>query len=298
MLLLLPLLVSTTAEASGDSRDMQSTSVAQFSYKNNVVTARFQNAPLRKVLQLISDSTGVSFQVDKGVDGKITRDIDGLPLDEALLRILQPYNRAFVFDKINGRIQLVSVSILRKGGESWLLAQYDRINASESAKSSTSKPDGLSASTFAGSTATGKSSASHRVMASGKADAAPGTAKGYGRLMQAIGQTQKSISLLQHKMGAERQHFQKQEAILKGQLALANDASKPGIVKQLRTLEAQSIRARQSDVQMLMNEQRNLRQLMALRAVYRSPSQQKLQWIARQNRQHAAVRVQQQRWGR
>ena len=83
----------------------------QLSITDGLVTLHARDAQLRRILEEISEKTGVEFKIGPDVTGSITTSFHKLPIDEALKRMTG--NRGIVFSKQKGkdRYQISKVSI-------------------------------------------------------------------------------------------------------------------------------------------------------------------------------------------
>jgi len=74
----------------------------------NVFSIQGTNEPLRKVLKKISEASGYEIRFNSQLaDEKITFQLNNVNLNEAIARILQPYNYMSIWDDMNGIIILV-----------------------------------------------------------------------------------------------------------------------------------------------------------------------------------------------
>jgi len=266
-------------------------SASGIQYAKGMVSANFHNVPLRLAMQQISAATGLVFHIDKAVHGAVNFKTKRMALDRAMYRIFRPYNNAFVFDDVNGVPGLREVKIFRRGVAGRVLAASTDVIKS-------GKMNGLAVAGF--QYALSMRGGKHAVNASTLSSARraftvnPRSVAGLSRLMRAISQTEHSIVMIHHKMQGEVRAIKTEQVKLQEKMNQPGLQGKQEIIKQMNRLNAQVTRARQNNVQMLMNEQKNLKELLAMRKAYANPDRQKQLVLARQSRQVSISRARQQ----
>ena len=93
--------------------------------EEEVFSIRAANEPLRKVLKKISKASGYEIRFSTQLaDERVSLQFDNLTLDEALARVLQPYNHMSLWDDANHTITLL---IFKKNSPPVTISGINRI---------------------------------------------------------------------------------------------------------------------------------------------------------------------------
>ncbi len=71
------------------------------SYNGNQGTLALtvKDAPLKETLKVIGDAVGISMYISPALDEKLTLSFGPLPLEEAIKRVIHPYNHAIIYEQ-------------------------------------------------------------------------------------------------------------------------------------------------------------------------------------------------------
>ncbi|MDM8552713.1 hypothetical protein QUF72_21710 [Desulfobacterales bacterium HSG2] len=88
------------------------------SFEKEKLTADIKDAPLKKVLQKLSDECGASVYMDESIPEKnVTVKFKGIPVEEAVKRLVVPFNSAVIFSQEQGKktLSVSSIKVFQKG---------------------------------------------------------------------------------------------------------------------------------------------------------------------------------------
>jgi len=83
------------------------------SFQDNRMYASIQDTSLSEILAIIRDKKGIWYRANESIlTSKVTIDIDGLPIENGLMKIFTRFNHAFIYDEFE---TLEGIVLLDKG---------------------------------------------------------------------------------------------------------------------------------------------------------------------------------------
>ncbi len=257
----------------------------------NMISVKLVNIDIADVAKAIAQQGDINVFLDENLKIPLTAKFANMPLELGIKRLLGPISSSFIFVEkkgVDGKsiFKMETVKIFKQGN--MLAANYVNYSAGKTVMGNVS----------------GKSVGAGKSVRGGKGGfGKPGKlgktkARTPGAIRHAIIEAHENLSMLRRKAQMETAHVNERIADLKRQLSDNPPAEeRSGLVKSLGTAENQLVRTKNLNSRLIIEEEKNVRELVAAQAKALTPQQitERQQLMQRQQRSQQQQQRQQRR---